>query len=331
MTKTKSIAAFLIIFNCLSAHANTNTIKKAAKQKTAKTEAPQKVPTNSLDDWANSFHEKISNSVYQSAFWFDGFFSADENEQKPPKTSVKIRLGWLPKSNSLSEFKTRFRLKLSLPNLKNRADLILSDDSNDNLSELPLDSFDASQTFGQESITAALRYVHKREDDNYTDSRIGISGGDIFYRVRHKRRFSWQKKHGIKIEPSLYYFLKDGLGARLLLEYNYQASKSEQYRVNYYLRASDAFKGQEWKYALYRLKQLGNQRASAFSFVVDGRHGSVDGSLVDQYTVGYRYRFNALKTWLFFEIEPFVEWTKVDNFATTPGVALRVEGYFQRK
>jgi hypothetical protein len=33
---------------------------------------------------------------------------------------------------------------------------------------------------------------------------------------------------------------------------------------------------------------------------------------------------------LFFEIEPFVEWPEKEDYSTTPGIALRVEGFFYR-
>jgi hypothetical protein len=287
--------------------------------------------TEQADDWASSLHESIADSVYQSAFWFDSFFTIDENEQQTPKTSAKIRLGWLPKRTDLSEFEARFRIKLSLPNLKDRADLILSDDSEDNLADLPLETFNSLQSLNQDSFSAAIRYVHEREKDKFTDTRIGISSNDLFVRFRHKRRFSWYKTHGIKIDPALYYFIGDGLGARLLLEYNYQASKTKQYRINYSIRASEAYRGEKWKYGLYDLRQLGDQRASVFGLVAEGRIASEQGSFVEQYTLSYRYRFKSQKDWLFFEIEPFLEWANEDGFATNPGIALRVEGYFERK
>ena len=55
------------------------------------------------------------------------------------------------------------------------------------------------------------------------------------------------------------------------------------------------------------------------------------GFFIDKYTLSYRYRFNALREWLFFEIEPFIEWPKDENFTTTPGIALRIEGFFSKK
>lgn len=286
---------------------------------------------NSDEDWANIVHDHISDSVYQSAYWFDRFFSADNNEQETPKTSARIRFGWLPKRTNLSKMETRFQVKLTLPNLQNKVDVIFSDDSDNTLTELPLEAYNSQQAFTKESFSAALRYINRKDENIYTDTRIGFSAGDLFVRLRHKQRYTWNEIHGVKIEPAIFYFIGDGLGARLLLEYNYQVNHTDQYRVNYSIRASESFKGRKWKYGLYYLMQLDNKKAAAFGLVTNGKYGSEQGSFIDKYKLSYRYRFNALKSWLFFEVEPFLEWTKEDNFTTDPGVALRIEGFFQKK
>ncbi len=284
------------------------------------------------EDWSNALHENISNSVYQSALWFDGFFAAEGNEKKPAKASAKIRLGWIPNKNDLFELETRFRLKVILPNLENRVDFILSDDSDDQLADLPLESVDEQQAFTNDSLTAAFRYVVRESDNKFTDTRIGVSSGDVFIRLRHKQQFSWQEKHGVKVEPAVFYFLDDGLGARLLLEYNYQLNPSDQIRLNYSIRASESFSGERWKTGIYYLQQLGDKKASALGFVSEGHFDEKrSNNFITNYKLSYRYRFNAYKHWLFFEIEPFMEWEKDENIVSNPGLALRIEGYFEKR
>jgi len=334
---------FLCLFFLFNINAQSQLIPEQKKQEVKQKNIDEIVPplaskkkvvlsdNSSEDDWANIFHQQISDSVYQSAFWFDSFFSVNDNEQEVPKTNARIRFGWLPKSTDLSGIETRFRIKVTLPNLQNKVDVIFSDESDDTLTDLPLETFDSQQVFNKESFSAALRYINTKDKNKYTDTRIGFSAGDLFVRLRHKRRFTWSDTHGVKIEPALYYFIGDGLGARLLLEYNYQINSNDQYRVNYSIRASESFKGQKWRYGLYYLTQLDQQKAAVFGLVTNGKHDSEKGSFVDKYKLSYRYRFNALKSWLFFEVEPFIEWAKEDNFNTDPGIALRIEGYFQKK
>ncbi len=304
---------------------------ESSKTESSSTSKNTQQTNDEIIDWMADVHQSITNSVYWSALWFDSFFAEQGCEQRQPKTSAKIRLAWRPKSQDLSEFKLRFRLKVKLPHFQNKADLILSDNSDDELSQLPLDNYNKQNNLNNnESFSAAIRFIHKNESNIFTDSRLGISRGDIFIRARHQRLYSVNQKHGFKLEPALYYFLRDGLGAKLLLEYNYQLSNMSQLRFDYSIRASESFNGLKWKHGLYRLSQLGDNKASVMGLTVEGERHSGNRYFANKYTLSYRYRFNAYREWLYFEVEPFVEWEKERNFQGATGIALRVEGYFTK-
>jgi len=288
---------------------------------------PKLVP----EHWSQDIHDTIADSVHQSATWFDSFFTDTDSQQIEPKTSAKIRFGWVPKARDLAEFETRFRLKVKLPHFKDKISLILSDEDDIEDNQLPLDGVSTTPEINEDKFAAAVRYVLEKKKNSLIDTRIGISGGDIFTKIRQRQLFSYNEKHGFKVEPSAYYFLGDGLGAKLLLEYNYQYNEKSQYRVNYSIRGSESFSGIRWKHGFYQLNQLDSTTASVIGLQVEGERNGESGFFTDKYTLSYRYRFNALQKWLFFEVEPFLEWSKDDNYTTTPGIALRIEGFFNKK
>ncbi|MBA6253589.1 MULTISPECIES: hypothetical protein [unclassified Colwellia] len=288
------------------------------------------VPTLVPDDWGQDVHDTIANSVYQSATWFDSFFTDIDSQQIEPKATAKIRFGWIPKARHLAELDSRFRLKIKLPHFKDKMSLILSDEDDVEDGQLPLDGIGTQPEINEESFAAALRYVVKKKSDSLVDTRLGISGGDIFIKIRKRKLYTFNEKHGFKVEPSTYYFLGDGLGAKLFLEYNYQYNEKSQYRVNYTIRGSESFSGIRWKHGFYQLNQLDSTTASVVGLQVEGERNGQYGFFTDKYTLSYRYRFNALEKWLFFEVEPFLEWSKEDNYTTTPGIALRIEGFFSK-
>lgn len=286
------------------------------------------IPKN--QDWMQDMYSTISDSVYQSAFWFDTFFINDDSDRRNPKTTARIRLGWEPRRGKLDEIDTRFRIKVKLPHFKSTTDLILSDDSEDELSRLPLENESLEPENKDESFAAALRFVHISDAKQFNDTRIGISGGDVFLKSRYIKRYAWQDVHGFKFEPSLFYYIGDGLGARVLMEYDYQLSERSQLRVDYSVRGSASFSGIRWKHGIYHLNQLDQHKATALGLLIQGERNGRDGFFIDKYMLNYRYRFNAMKKWLFFDIEPFIEWRKDDNFEANPGIAFRVEGYFSK-
>ena len=289
------------------------------------------IPTLVPDHWSQEVHDTIANSVYQSATWFDSFFTDIDSQQIEPKATAKIRFGWIPKSRDWAEFDSRFRLKVKLPHFKDRMSLILSDEDDIEDSQLPLDGISNRPEINDESFAAALRYVVKKKSDSLIDTRVGISGGTIFAKVRQRQLYSYNDKHGFKVEPSTYYYIGDGLGAKLFLEYNYQYNDKSQYRVNYSIRGSESFSGIRWKHGFYQLNQIDSTTASVIGLQVEGERNGKNGFFTDKYTLSYRYRFNAFQKWLFFEIEPFVEFPKDENYTTTPGIALRIEGFFSKK
>ncbi len=307
-----------------------NLTKNVTKSQTSPKNQP--LDKEIVDDfhWMEQFHDSISDSVYQSAVWFDNFFIEDNDEISTPKTNARIRLGWKPKARDWSDIETRFRIKVKLPYFKNKMDLILSDDDETNQGHLPLESVNTQRDNDEEHFAAAVRFTHKQEKNRLLESRIGISGGDIFIKARHRSRHSWDNSHSIRIEPSLYYFIDDGLGAKLLLEYDYQIAKKTQFRINYSIRGSESFSGIRWKHGFYRLNQLSDKTASITGLQIEGERSGEQGFIVNKYTLSYRYRFNALRKWLYFEVEPFIEWPEDQHYSTTPGIALRVEGYFYK-
>ena len=282
-------------------------------------------------DWTNTVHQTISDSVFHSVAWFDSFFMEDDDSYLSPQTVARIKLAWEPKARDFSEVGARFKLKVRLPHFKDKVDLIFSDSPDEELENLPLESVKNNQEINNDSFTAAIRYVLKNKEDFFTDTRVGLSGGDLFLQARHKRTYMWQDKHSFKLEPAIYYYLKDKAGSRLLLEYNYQINEQEQYRMNYSIKGSESFHGIRWKHGFYHLKQLSDRKAGILGLQVEGERNGEKGFLVDNYTLSYRYRFGALREWLFFEIEPFLEFPEEEDYKTTPGIALRVEGFFHRK
>lgn len=288
-------------------------------------------PTNSEYLWVNNLHESVANSVYLSAKWFDEFFIEEGNEISNPKTQARIRLGWRPKSRDWSELETRFRLKIRLPHLKNKVDLILSDEEEDEQNTLPLDGVGTKTSNQDDHFTAALRIISKNSINSQFDSRIGISGSDLFARVKYKKGFLWYDKHAFNLTPSIYYYLDDGLGEKLLLEYNYQISSTEQFRLDYSVRGSETYSGIKWRHGFYKLSQVNEKSASILGLQVEGVRNGDEGFLIEKYTLSYRYRFNAVRKWIYFEVEPFVEFPEDKNYTTTPGISLRVEGYFQKQ
>ncbi|WP_394176236.1 hypothetical protein [Thalassotalea litorea] len=284
------------------------------------------------DDWLGDFHGAVSDTFFNTALWFDSFFANDNEEQANPKSLARIRFGWEPRAGDWGEFTQRFRIRLRLPHFESKVDVIFSDDDDQSTgienygNDLPL-----NRDLEDDRFTAALRVVNQEDENSYIDTRIGISGGDLFTKARLKLQTDYTKIHAFKMEPSIYYFLSDGFGSRLFLQYAYTPSLDRQLQINYSISGSEAYSGARWRHGAYYFKQIDHRSATVTSLTVEGERNGDRGFLIEEYRLGYRYRVNAIRDWLFFEIEPFLLWEEERNYDTTPGLALRVEGYFTKQ
>lgn len=286
---------------------------------------------NPEDDWLYGFHGSISDSVYGTAAWFDSFFATQEVDGSKPQTSARIRLGWEPRARDFDVFTQKFRLRVRLPNLSKKVDLIFSDEVEDDKKDKQIEQGRDITNDKEESFTAAIRLINVDKLTKFVDTRVGISGGDIFTKARVKYTSSFSDVHQFEFQPSIYYYLDDGFGQRLFAEYDYNISSKKQYRMNYSLTFSERYKGHRWRNGYNYLHQLDRFRATALSVVVNGEDNGDRGFVVDNYTLSFRYRVNAYRKWLYFELEPFIEWPEEYDYKTTPGIAFRIEGYFTRE
>ncbi len=290
------------------------------------------VHPNQHDDWLHGFHQTISDSVFGSAKWFDSFFGTDEYEESQLESLARIRLGWEPRARDFAVFSQKFRLRIKLPNLKRKVDLIFSDEIEDeNISKQFTDGRSLRNDADEDSFTAAIRMINIDEMSRFLDTRLGVSGSDVFAKARFKFTKEFGKTQKIQFQPSIYYYLDEGAGNKLFLEYEKDFSEESQLRLNYSWRRSESFQGRRWRTGVYYLHRIDRLQATSLGFVVNGEHDSDEGSFVDNYQLSYRYRLNAYRRWLFFEVEPFLEWPEEFDHNITPGIALRVEGYFKRK
>ncbi len=277
--------------------------------------------------WLDTTHETITETTTSMARWFDSFFlTEDQPVDEDAIGEAQIRLGWEPRSRELSEFETRVRLRMRLPNLKNRAELVFSDYDND---ELEQDS--ALQNSRRVRGDAEDRYSLAFKWDSFiadkVDHRIGI-GRRLQPFVRSRYRDQWLLNDWIEMEwqNAVYYYTRDALGAETSLKFGFKLSNSRLLRFNNHFYFRDKTDDWLWRHNVQQYKVFDEKTALITGLYVEGL--SRPNYRVEEYLVSMRLRRNTLRDWLFYEVEPFVMWRRDEHFSASYGIALRVEGYF---
>lgn len=275
--------------------------------------------------WLDTMHDSIASSVNTSALWFDDFFALDQiYKPEEAQGEARIRLSWEPRSRDFSEFRTRIKIRVKLPNLKNRADLVLSDYDDDR----PNNDIQASgnNDFVEKNrFSLALRW--RSSPESGFSHRIGVGRRlQAFVKSRYRHSHALTDKTNLRWETSAYVYSSDGFGADFSWQLGYNQSSHSIYRWNNHFFFRDQTNDWLWQHSVQKLTQFNQKNALIAGLYVEGL--SRPNYQIEEYLVSLRWRKNTLRKWLFYEVEPFVLWRRDEDFAASYGIALRIEGYF---
>ncbi|MFS1704140.1 hypothetical protein FJ444_09965 [Aestuariibacter sp. GS-14] len=277
------------------------------------------------DAWLDIWHSKFSNSMHYTAQQLDEFFALDGSDNhKDARAEGRVRFGIEPRSRDLMATDFRFRIRVKLPALKNRVDLLLSDDD-DYTRQDNIRAARDSVNHLQDSASLALRY-QKSENSNLSH-RIGAGRGDqLFARSRYEDEIALNEKLQLNYDGEIYYYTRDQFGAELGLNFTRMLADDKFVRMQnrYYFR--DRSDDWLWRHEFQYLRPLTDQSALLYTFFIKGLT-EPNYHVTEVYT-SVRWRTNYRRSWLFFELEPFVIWLKEEHFSPSYGLALRFEFYY---
>jgi len=278
--------------------------------------------------WLDNMHQSITSSVNTSALWFDEFFAIEEFARREgAHGEARIRLGWEPRSRDMIEFNTRLKLRVKLPNLKNRVELVLSDyDYDDDRPNNDIQASGNDDFVKQDRFSLALRW--RSSPESGLSYRVGVGRHlQAFVKSRYRNSHLLTNNTTLRWETSAHMYSNDGLGADFSWQVGYNATDYSIFRWNNSFYFRDRTNDWLWRHSLQKLTQFDEKNALIAGVYIEGL--SRPNYRLEEYLVSLRWRKNILRKWLFYEVEPFILWRRDEMFAASSyGIALRVEGFF---
>ena len=295
----------------------------------------------------NSVMEAIGQGMDWTANTVDSYFADDESGKNHAKAWGHVVFAWEPRSGELFDsdsFPVKFKVKAKLPNLKNKVELILSDSEDDDFQTLPYESVrPEALRLRQDSLGAAIQFLSSKGENTRVSHRIGIGDRQVYARSSWVYREKLlNDKVTFNVSPAIEYYASDGWGARVLFDTGYKLSDTSEMRFDVSLQNRQSFDDPKFRWGVFNIKSLGQKKALITGFSSAGEvelHGQLEA-----YTRRFstRYRFNALRSWIYFEIEPFIEFTRDDpddfmaigagnfrdRFVRDRGITIRFEGHY---
>ncbi|WP_100658075.1 hypothetical protein [Alteromonas flava] len=283
--------------------------------------------THESDAWFDAWHSQFETAMDSTAQDLDAFFAlANDRSHEDARASGRIRIGWEPRSRDFAEFDVRFRVRVKLPALKNRVDLLLTDDEDD-LDENSVKASRNDQLGRRDQTTLSLRF--RRSPDAKLSHRIGFGRRDqVFVKSRYRNHYDIDPQNALFYDAELYYYNRDRLGGELGLTYQHLIDDHTLWRLNnrYYYR--DISNDWRWRHEAQWLSQTSANSAFIYTLFVEGI--SRPNMHTEQVFTSVRWRTNPTRHWLFYEVEPFVLWLKEEDFKPSYGIALRLEVHYGR-
>lgn len=287
--------------------------------------------------WLDDIQESVSEGLLDSAIWLDDWFVDDEpilgetsDNNAPaslpkPKGFMRVSLGWEPRQGDYASFSQRIRLKLRLPNAKRRLSLVFSD--HDPLRDnTPLPAITSHPIETESPYDFSLRWTTKDGESRWTH-RIGFGrGAQLYGRSAYAKELYSAKASQLKWRASLSHYHEDGWVGRneLIQDVKLNSSCLLRFENNIFYEHQK----HQWLWQqsaqLFRLQDAST--AWMLGLYADGLiHPE---SKAEEYVLGLRRRKNALRHWFYYDIEPFVQWQRENDFKANFGIAFRVHGYF---
>ncbi|MCW8090875.1 hypothetical protein [Alteromonas sp. ASW11-130] len=310
---------------------STNLSHRAADAERQIDETSRPLPQNSVENedayWFDHWQRSFTDSMDSTARKLDSFFAVEGSDAyKDARAEGRIRLGWEPRTRDMSELDLKFRVRVKLPALKDRVDLLLSDD----------DDYDDEDTINavrdpglprKESTTIALRF--KQSDDSPLSYRLGTGRrGQVYVKSRYRDTYPITENWSMLYDAEAYYYTRDQFGAELGASFQRVSESDHVFRFNnrYYYR--DLTEDWMWRHEVQFLQPLTDDSAVIYNLFTEGF--TKPANRLDQYYISARYRTNPHREWLFYEVEPFVLWLREEDFKPSYGLALRIEVYYGR-
>lgn len=243
---------------------------------------------------------KLSHDLVEEV---DSWFGDRPFDESGGRVSGSLSLRLLHREDDGLEADLRYRLRVRMPNVSSRANLIIGrEDENDLVT-------DQQQALGRAQVSGSGSQVEDpttfvglayRVRDNLS-LRVGVRGGyKLFGHARYAKRFQFGERSALDFSETLFIAVDDGLGATTGLNYRHAVSEHAAWIWPNSLTYGTETDGLEWRTAPGYTISLPRQR----EFVVDLPANGETGSSVDvrEYGVRARYRTPLHREWLLGEL-----------------------------
>ncbi len=267
--------------------------------------------------WIADYLDNLSGDL--DAFFVDAFFSEDILNDDVRGSRAKVSFYTRRELGDPVDYKFSVSVKLELPNISDRLNLLLESEDEEARESDPFESVENN------NYSAALRFILQESEQWKTSIDSGINWGlppDPFTRFR-TRRYAYMDAWKMKLTQTVSYYTSKGWGEDSSLQLDYPLNIEKLFRFKAkaaYLLNDDYFK-LSYSGGLYH--ELSSR--AALGYVAGASGDTADGATFYNYSASVRYRRKLYQDWVFGEFAPELVWERGKDYETTPVIMFRLE------
>ncbi len=283
-------------------------------------------------NWLDRVQGVISREVYNQAVWFDNFFSDElADDEGYPSTFGRIRFSLRWNEDKQWSSSAQFHLQVHLPKASNRLKIIITGKDEGDLSVvLPGDV--PQETTGT-GTNLALRYDIVENRKSKVSASLGVSSSlDPYVRARYRYIIPLGATGLTRLTETVYYRLERGFEetSQVDLEKSLDPETLLRWTGSGKWSVAERNIGLDWFSEIVFFHRLTLKGALTYRIRASGI--SQPDIMVKTYLAGVNLRRNFYREWLFYEIEPEIQWIRDDfgEYAPVGVITARLEMQFRK-
>ncbi len=280
------------------------------------------VPIN----WLDNSHAYITNQTQALAGWMDAFFGDPAHDAEIAESFVRLEVieNWNSEDGNKSKIKIRGRVQL--PRLSKRLSLVFSGEEN----EFGEEDFDR-----EKDHKVGLQFRAAETSLTRSDLTLGFSSGHIRPGIRFRVEGPIGQRSSYRLIERIQYEHGENFFSRTQFRMSHSIDENRILGWSNRLVYGERTEGVEWRtsfsfqtrYRVDRSRPIGVTYFTGFTGVTR------PDSYVTNYNIGFLFRRQVYRDFLFFELEPSFNYRKIDADTKREGlwrIVVRLEIALQK-
>ena len=274
--------------------------------------------------WIDGGHDYAARKANEMTQWVDNFFGNDERDLEQAESRLRLRTIYDWDQRLSNEVKFRLGGKVNLPQISDRLDLVFRGEEMDGMGERD------SQKYDEDRVGLQLQVGNQELEKHRFDLTMGISSAGLRPGVKYVFQDAYARDMNFRFTQRVMHENDEGVYG--ISQFVLDKALSDRSLARSYTRLmrGEETDGLEWSTTLSYARAWNNERGRVgATWLYVGAEGQTEPyDYVSNYLVGVRFRRQAYRDFLFWEVEPSYNWRIDEPYFDRDGawkVVLRLE------